>query len=239
MVYYKRISAIPKKLLAKVLEKRQLTDVVWEVLFGFENEITPKPGQYVSLKVTDGGLRRSYSLSGIEGKKIELLVDVEPMGAGSKKILSLLVGDEVEMIGPLGNFVVESEVLELPRIVFVATGTGVAPYWPMVTEVLEKGFRGEVKLVWGMRYIKDLYWQEKWLDLQRKHNNFEFKMILSQPEGAWPVKPGHVGDVIQTLGDFASTGVFLCGSRDMIEDTKKQVEEKGAKDEYIYYEKFY
>lgn len=239
MVYYKRVSAVPKKLLGLVQSKTQLTEHIHEMVVKLNEPVSLKAGQYVSIKVSEQGMRRSYSVAGVSGDTLEFLIDVSPMGVGSKMILNLLVGHDVEMIGPLGNFVVEPEVLELSRVVFVATGTGVAPFWPMVNEVLEKGFKGEVVLLWGMRHEKDLYWQERWMDLQKKYVNFDFKLILSQPEGGWHGTSGHVGDLVEKLGEFSTSGVFLCGARQMIEEVKKQVLGRGAKDENIYYEKFY
>jgi NAD(P)H-flavin reductase len=146
----------------------------------------------------------------------------------------------VEAIGFMGSFVLEPETYKMKNAIFVATGTGIAPYYPMVAQLLEKGFEGKVYLAWGMRYEKDLYWWEKLEEIKEKHKNFDYEIVLSKPDERWRGKSGHVDDLIEKLSlDWKESCVYLCGGNEMIAQMKELFEGKGVAEERIYYEKFY
>jgi NAD(P)H-flavin reductase len=167
----------PKKSVIKVISKDKLSESVWGVRFEYPEKVALLPGQYVSLKVNDQGMRRSYSVAGVGETTIDLVVDVSPGGLGSKFFEALVVGQEVEAIGFMGSFVLEQETYKMKNAIFVATGTGIAPYYPMVALLLEKGFEGKVYLAWGMRYEKDLYWWEKLEEIKEKNKNFDYEIV--------------------------------------------------------------
>jgi NAD(P)H-flavin reductase len=200
------------------------------------------PGQFVSLKVSDEELRRSYSIASLPGEKnIDLAVDVTPMGVGSKYILSLKVGDLVEVLGFLGKFVVNEEAIVSTReLLFVGTGTGAVPLKPMIEDLLiNKNYKGRIDFVWGMRYEADLYWQKEIDKLQRDFDNFHFEIVLSKPGSDWPGMKGHVGDVMESLmPDWENTDAYLCGAPEMIEDMKNILRAKGIVEENINFERF-
>lgn len=230
----------PRKMNSEVLEKKQLTHSVWLVRLGFEEKIELKAGQYASLKVTPEGMRRSYSIAGIGETWVELIVDVSPMGPGSQYILGLKVGDGVELIGFLGSFVVEQKSYEDENVLFVATGTGIAPFYPMIEELVSKGYKGKINLWWGMRHEKDLYWWERLEEIKTKNSNFDYGIVLSKGDEKWQGKKGHVGDLIETASlDWNKTSAYLCGSKEMIMEMKEKLTSKGIPEDKIYYEKFY
>lgn len=234
---------IPKKLFGKVEFKENLAGNNWLVRLGFEEEINFIPGQYTSLKVSDEGMRRSYSVASLPGgRTIDILIDVTPMGVGSKYILGLKVGDTVEVLGFLGRFTIDPAVLfEAKHMLFIATGTGVAPLKPMIEDLLyKKHYPGEVRLIWGMRHEEDLYWLKEMDNINRDFDNFKFDIVLSQPTEDWPGFKGHVGVLVDQLTqDWSTTLAYLCGSPEMIAETENQLKEKGVPEGQIYYEKYY
>lgn len=231
----------PKKTKAIVVSKANLSGQVWEVKLRLLEPMTHEAGQYVSLKVNDEGLRRSYSVASCVGSEtVDLIVDVSPMGVGSQYILSLKVGDEVEVMGFMGRFVVEKQSLTPEsQVLMMATGTGVAPMWPMLKEILvDMNFKGKVRLVWGMRHEEDLYWQDIFLDLVKKFGNFEYHLVLSKPKEDWKGERGHVGDVLVKLnGDWNNTEAYLCGANAMISEMEEKLRALGVAK--VYYEKFF
>ena len=236
----------PSKYLIKVLEKRNLAANYWwmrlERPVGFECEA----GQYVSLKVTPEGVRRSYSLASwpfddAQGKPtdyLELVVDVSPMGPGSQFILGLKVGGEVEALGPLGQFVASEERLPKGKqLILVATGCGVVPLRSIVHDLVEeKGWRGEVVLHWGMRFLKYAFWKEEFEELARLHPNFKFDLVLSKPEEGWMGCTGHIQDcLVKHHPDLGGEVAYVCGNREMVEDVVAMMDKKGVK---VFHEKF-
>ncbi|HCX25975.1 MAG: hypothetical protein UX08_C0004G0044 [Candidatus Collierbacteria bacterium GW2011_GWB1_45_35] len=233
----------PKKLIGKVEFRENLAGQNYLVRIEFDEKVDFTPGQYVSLKVNSEGLRRSYSVASLpEEKSIDVLVDTTPMGVGSKYILGLRVGDEVEVLGFLGNFIIDFQATEKARhIMFLATGTGIAPLKPMIEDLLYKrSFIGEMRLVWGVRHETDLYWLKEMDNLNRDYDNFKFDIVLSQPTEDWPGFRGHLGGLVNELTqDWSKTLVYLCGSREMIVEMEKRLKEKGVPEEQIHYEKYY
>lgn len=231
-----------KKMLGKVVYKENLTENTWLLGIELEEEAVFAPGQYVSLKVSKEGLRRSYSIANTPGRKsIELVVDLTPMGVGSKYILSLKVGDLVELLGFLGKFVINEEILKSSKeIIMVATGCGIVPFRPMIDDLLSlKAFNKPIKLIWGMRHEKDLYWIKEMDKYQREYDNFHFEIALSKPEGDWPGIKGHVGNVIENIScDWNQTAVFLCGNPEMIIEIKEILKNKGVVDDKIFFERY-
>ena len=95
------------------------------------------PGNFLMVKVAEGHgasgetgplLRRPLSvhkLSGRASNSVELLYEV--VGAGTRILSQKKAGEQVDIIGPLGNgFSVEAQAKK-PGIVLVAGGIGVAP----------------------------------------------------------------------------------------------------------------
>jgi NAD(P)H-flavin reductase len=229
----------PRKQIGKVTRKILIAENVFEIDIELEEACSYEAGQYVSLKVSENGVRRSYSVAEYKDNIVRLVVDITPMGMGSVFINNLVVGDSVEVMGFLGRFVLEEkEAISADTVYFVATGTGVAPFLPMIKELLEDGFKGKVVLWWGLRHKRGIYWVSELNDLKEKYSNFEFDIYLSQPESEWSGKTGHVGDDLETIG-FENTVWYLCGATAMIEQMKNKLREKQVPEELINYEKFY
>lgn len=235
-------SMIAKKMQGKVSYKANLAGKTWLVGIELEEIIDFLPGQFVSLKVNEEGLRRSYSVASLPGKRvIDLVVDVAPMGAGSQYILGLEVGESVEVLGFLGKFTVNKETLKQGKeLLFVGTGTGIAPLKPMIEDLLvNKVFRGQVYLVWGMRYETDLYWIKEVDKLQRDFDNFHFETVLSKPGTNWPGIQGHVGEYIKVMNlNWKESSAYLCGNPEMITEVREILINKEVHEEQILHERF-
>jgi NAD(P)H-flavin reductase len=234
---------VPKKLIGKVEFKEKLAGNNYLIRLLFDEKLDFIPGQYASIKVSEAGHRRSYSIANLPGEKtVELLVDITPMGMGSRYMMDLQVGDPVEMLCFLGRFVVEEPLLAGPdKLLFVATGTGIAPFKPMIKDLLErKQFKGEIRLVWGMRYERDLYWVQEFEEMDRRFSNFQFDLTLSKPTPEWKGKNGRVEVVIdKLLWEWSEVVVYLCGSTGMVEEMKEKLKTYGVVIDKIFYEKFF
>lgn len=93
-------------------------------------------GQYVICKIGPPKGNHTLSIASAPSTDgtIELLQSVAPMGEGSKWLLGLKPGDPVELLGPLGKFVLQKESAR-PKV-FVATGCGIAPLRAMIVDAL-------------------------------------------------------------------------------------------------------
>lgn len=228
------------RLMAKLIEKRNLAGNFWLFRFGFEEDFVFTTGQYVSIKVSPEGMRRSYSIGSLpNGKEIELIVDISPMGVGTNFLSKLNIGDEVEMMGPMGHFRVAEP--KYNKVLFVATGSGIVPFKAMIADLLERQkFVGEIYLSWGMRHIKNLFWVDEFKEMERSFSNFEFDPVLSQPEGEWSACSGHVNDcLVKHKPTWVGWEAYICGGQKMIADVAALLEKLGVKKGDIHFEKFF
>ena len=118
--------------------------------------------------------------SGAESDDHQLFV-----GVCSNYLCDLNVGDEVLVSGPAGKRFLLPVNTSVHDYVFVATGTGIAPFRGMVTELLEHPegpSTREIHLVVGVPYATDLMYDEWFRDLEAKHPNFHYHTVISRPD---------------------------------------------------------
>jgi len=141
-------------------------------------------GQYVGLRYA--GTPRAYSIANSPTEdEIEICVRRVPGGKLSPQLCDdLSVGETVTVRGPYGELVLGEQSDR--DLVFLATGTGVAPLKGMIDYLFETGrdeFEGESRDVWlflGTAWRDDLPYREAFRRLQRREENFHFVPCLSR-----------------------------------------------------------
>ncbi len=203
-------------------------------------------GQYLMMRVPGVEGLKQYSIASAPSMEhaVELLIDVSPQGQGSRYLMNLQPGDEVEFMAPAGRFVVapQSSAAGLEKeLWFVATGSGISGVRPMIMDLLvDKKDKRMMWLHWGLRYPEDVFWFSDFAELAEEYDNFNFDPVLSQPSGGWRFCGGRVTEcVAKHHKNFGQIGAYLCGNKDMIEDVKKMLQQKGMADTNIHLEEFY
>ena len=174
-----------------------------------------RAGQHIRLEAQ--GVERDYSLtSGPEESPLALLIRRVPQGALSPYLASLEPGSEIEFSGPRGHFAFRPSAL--PPI-FVATGTGVAPFSAMVRSGV-KGFL----LLHGVREPEDLYYE----DLFRSAAAEVVPCLTGGGGGKRPASdafPGRVTGYLEGSLPRKAYDFYLCGREEMIRDVTLLVDE--------------
>jgi len=205
-------------------------------------EIVFKAGQFISFETMSAGVARpvvrpySIASSPHDTAMISIVLNRVPGGVGSGFLFSLSPGDRLTFKGPVGSFYVRDPARDL---LFVATGTGIAPIRSMVLGLLEQGHNGSIQLYWGLRSQRDLYYQEELERLARRHPNFSSTVTLSRPEGAWPGPTGRVTTLVaERVQSVKNLAVYLCGNNAMIREVTGLINQKGLCPVYreIYYD---
>ena len=111
---------------SKVVSNRKLSSTMWEaIIISPEIASLCKPGQFINIvpsKSWNNVMRRPMSIAGIDNDQIILLYKV--IGNGTNEMSKWKVGDEVDIIGPLGNNFGDYKN-NLP--ILIGGGTGTAP----------------------------------------------------------------------------------------------------------------
>jgi NAD(P)H-flavin reductase len=232
----------PKQLTARLEDKIALTPKYIHYMFELDHphEMPFIGGQYVSVKVSERGERRSYSICSAPSIShgFELLVDISPDGIGSKYLESLKFGDQISLLGALGMFTLKEELNE-SAIYLIATGSGVAPFRSMILDLLEKQDKRPIVLYWGLRFEQDIYWALEFEELSRNNPNFTFKIILSKAGPEWPLDKGRVTDLLSVLEKPVGAGYYLCGNEKMVDEVTAQLQQDGVELAHIHHEMFY
>lgn len=225
---------------ATVTDNTHLASDFYLVRFKTPGPTPFQAGQYVTFHIGPPKQRHIMSIASPPNKQgdIEILQCVAPNGPGSHWAQALKPGDATQFTGPLGRFVLNRESQK--RKVFIATGCGVAPIRSMILDYLTHGGTREVVLYWGMRYLRDLFWQEEFQILAKKYPNFHIYMTISQPEGEWQGLRGRVqAHVFSMEKNLTESEFYLCGSRDMIREMREQLVARGVSPDVIYNEVFF
>lgn len=195
------------------------------------------PGQYIDV-IGPGGLRRSYSLANASysEKQLELHIRAVNGGAMSKYWFDQAQpNDLLRLNGPLGTFSLRN-VSNLD-LVFLATGTGMAPVKAMlesVTDLADEQQPRSVSVLWGGRKSEDLY-----LDVEHIPGNFNFVPVLSRADSHWTGARGHVQqNLLSILPDLANAAVYACGSNAMIQGSKNLLTQAGLPAHRFYSDAF-
>ncbi|MFQ5597687.1 MAG: FAD-binding oxidoreductase [Nitrospiria bacterium] len=236
------------KCLSKVIAVKQLTHDVKEISLRMiaPTRVIFKAGQYIAIEVTEikeGRPRqnnRPYSIVSPpeEPEVIKLCVNLVPGGPGSTYLHNLQIGDEVPFLYPLGYFIIKND--NASALIFVATGTGIAPIQSMIKHLINRGSQRKMTLYWGLRQERDLYYQAFYIGLAEKHPFFHYKPTLSQPSSEWRGLRGRVTEhisknIVLNQGEEA----YLCGNGTMIREVRAMLLEKGLTKQSIHFEKYY
>ncbi len=109
-------------------------------------------GQFVSFEIDRAGspfpATRPYSIASSprERTSIELAFNRVPEGPGSSYLFGLQNGDDTTFKGPVGSFILRDNERD---VLFVATGTGIAPIRSMLWALADAGSTRRITLVPG------------------------------------------------------------------------------------------
>lgn len=167
---------------------------------------------------------RSYSMaSGEHDEHLQFLYRLIPQGKLTPQLAELKPGDPLELSGPFGEFSVRD--LERP-LVFVATGTGVAPCRAYI-----KSFPSlKLTLFHGTRVQEDLFYREEF-------EAYDYYPCVSREEGDH--FHGRVTEAFRKYDFAPDSHFYLCGVNEMIFDLMALLKERGVDDSCAFTEAYY
>lgn len=179
------------------------------------------PGQYID--VLADGVRRSYSLANAprEDALLELIVKRYPGGRLSDYWFERAKpNDLVRVEGPFGTFFLRDEAPT--NILFLATGTGIAPVKALLEELAAdpaRAARHRISVFWGNRAAESFCWDPVGLGL-----DIGVHHLLSDRQAAWSGTRGYVQDAAISAGiEVNDTVVYACGSQSMIASARESL----------------
>jgi len=189
------------------------------------------PGQVAILRV-EGEEPAYFAFAGAPADR-DLEVLVKQKAGASRVIYDMRVGDRVELLDVCGRGFRLDEMTGRD-LVFVAMGTGVAPLRSALRHVLKrKNEFGKLMVLYGAQTPDDFCYRdetENW-----ENAGVELRQVISRPDGHdWSGRTGYVQSLLDNvLPDLSSPVALICGSREMIDQTRERLGKMGFKPEEI------
>lgn len=168
-------------------------------------------GQFISVYCKDGAklLPRPISICEINKYKGTLRIVYRVVGGGTEEMSGYIAGDDIDILGPLGNGFMQREEQEA---ILIGGGIGIPP---MVELAKELKNIAKVNIVAGYR-------DELFLTEELKQNG---DLYIATEDGS----AGTKGTVIDAIKEQNVTGkvIYACGPTPMLKAIKQYAEENG------------
>jgi dihydroorotate dehydrogenase electron transfer subunit len=167
------------------------------------------PGQFVHIKCSKDNytlLRRPLSIHRIDKEKGEMFILFQVVGEGTKLLAQRVIGDDLNILGPIGNGF--NIYPESKKIMIVGGGIGVAPLLALCEESIRQG--KEVRVLIGA-LKKELVIGEESI------RNLGAKVDIATDDGSYKYK-GLVTDLLErTIKEgWLADQIFACGPKSML-----------------------
>jgi benzoate/toluate 1,2-dioxygenase reductase subunit len=194
------------------------------------------PGQYVNIHVPGTTAQRSYSFASAPGApELTFLVRDIASGLMSTWLRNATPDVVLEVSGPAGAFYLRD--INRPAL-FLAGGTGLAPFLSMLGRLAETGVPHPVHMVYGVTNDADLVAVEALEAYAARLDGFTFTTCVATPASDHP----HKGYVTDHLAPDALNGgnvdIYLCGPPAMVDAVGQWLRQQGVTPANFYYEKF-
>lgn len=210
---------------SKLLERCWISQKTFEIRIEKPPQFTYEPGQRICLGYNS--VEREYSMVSPPGDQ-DLLLCIRHVKGGrlSPQLGSAPLNTRFTFTGPHGYFTFQPS--KRPAV-FMATGTGVAPFCSMIGAGVT-----DITLLHGVTLAADLYYA----DFLRPAVKRYVPCISSPHESSEDCFTGRITDYLQTQLTPGSYDFYLCGRSEMIREATHLIDEKFA-GSLIYTEQYF
>lgn len=207
------------------------------------------PGQYIAIKVEINGesYRRAYSMSSspIIDRFISITIKAIPDGRVSSYLKkNLIKGSSLEVMPPMGRFVVHSDSHKKHHYLLIGAGSGITPLMSILKTVLHNEPESRVTLLYGNRDEESIIFKSQLDELEKKYSGrFVVEHILSRPSDQWKGQIGRIeGTTARDLVKFVlekntkPISFYMCGPQSMMDDVQQVLKLLGIADTQVYRE---
>ena len=206
--------------LREIQQIRFLSESTFVIRFNRDN-LQFKAGQFLAIGTKDSMQQREYSIySGDEDDYLEILVREITNGNVSQLLKQCEVGQSLMVTGPLGLMMLNDEDINTKRFVFIASGTGIAPFHSFVTSYPTINYN----IIHGVRFINEAY-------DKADYDPLRYFVCTSRENSG-----NYYGRVTGFLKDYLVEPdmlFYLCGNSSMIYEVYDILKQKGVPIENI------
>ncbi len=230
----------------KLIEKINLTNNVFEMVFEWEKELNMLPWQFVTFLI-DKIWGRAYSILRLEWKKIILIIkkrELEEWGRWwSKLICELNIWDKLKWVWPAWHFKLKNNN---SNKLFIWTWTWLVPLFNMFKYELENNSTN-IQFIFWVREKEDIFYISELNKLKQEYSNFDYHIYISRVKDLHDFKLNNVNNKInswyttnfltkENIKDY--TEAYICWAPTMIESSVEKLKKLNFNEEDIYFEKY-
>jgi ring-1,2-phenylacetyl-CoA epoxidase subunit PaaE len=210
------------------------------------------PGQFLTLIVPVNGIkvRRSYSLCSIPEEPYFSVTVKRVEGGLMSNFLAdnAQVGQTIEVMAPLGNFILKPEPTQKRHIYLFGGGSGITPLLSMLKSTLKYEPQSRVTLIYGNRNVESVIFKDHLAQLEQQHPaQLKVVHVFNEALVDATEKQEHIGlldrsMVLRLLDDLKVPGYqesfYICGPEGMMNEVKEALHFKGVPATQVYKESF-
>ena len=218
----------------KLTRKEYINPNLFKIFFDRKN-LEFIPGQHFSLSIPGKSINREYtSYTSLNDNEIGFLIRRVDGGIMTNLLEKMEIGDSLNIYGPYGSFTLSQEQINNKQIIFIASGTGLAPFYCIKESYNLKNY----KLFLGIRKIIDIPDADKF-DQSKCYYSISRDSNLNQNN----YYKGRVQDQLKKINyidDYENSIYMICGNSYMISDVYDLlVNEKNINPNLIITESFF
>ncbi|MGB1000330.1 MAG: 2Fe-2S iron-sulfur cluster-binding protein [Flavobacteriales bacterium] len=229
-------------------ETADTVSVLLDVPEALKAEFSYQQGQYITFikEIDNQELRRSYSVCEAPSSgDLRVAIKQIPNGLFSTYAnQTMQVGDWIEVMTPMGNFIAKADGNADSRYVFFAAGSGITPIISNIKALLEIEDQSKIVLLYGNKTADSIIFKEQIEDLKNQYiGRFEIYHILSRDKDLPTAFQGRIDvdkckhfDAISPL--TSAQGYYLCGPEEMILSVSEWLQQAGVEKSKIHFELF-
>jgi ferredoxin-NADP reductase len=225
----------------KVLASRAITPSVHDLRIAKPRGFEFRPVQFCGLEIEteEGGIEYPMSLACSPTRPyLEFGARVASQSPWKRAFQALQPGDEVEIDGPYGHFVLD----EQRPAVFVAGGIGITPLKGMIEYATDKGLGIPLALAYSNRSPEEIAYKDELDDLARKNPKLKLLHTVTRPPpGTWQGRTGRIDEALlrEAAQGMRDPTYYLCGLPEMVSDLGHTLQAMGVPRARIAFEQFW
>ena len=203
----------PYQITEIIKETADVTIFKFKAVDGYKLDF--EPGMFVMLGYKDPQTgqetSRAYSIASPPGHDTLTFAISMVHGRFTSKLDNAKVGDTYFISGPYGQF--KFDYKSDKKVLFIAGGTGVAPFLSMIEHSFENNLDIDIVLVYSVRYPNDIIAKNRLYELQSKMKLKVVVTVTRESELPWDGERGHISaDMIKKyVSDISERTCYICG----------------------------
>ena len=171
-------------------------------------------GQFLEIRVAneiEPLLRRPISIYNIQGEIVEFVFQVK--GKGTKILSDKKIGEEIDLLGPLGQGTFNFK--DKKNIAIIGGGIGIFPLYELAKEAKKTA---KINMYLGFR-------NKDFVVLEKEYKDVSDKFTLTTDDGSYGEKGFAINFLEKDLKNEKIDGIYACGPLPMLKAVQKLAKE--------------